>query len=67
MNCAPIGCSSDASMKMLDATKSPISAKTVQNPNSEQNLKFFFVLGALNHYKRPQRGLRFVGDVLCAF
>ena len=47
--------------------KSPISAKTEQNPDFEKNLMFSFDLSALNHCKRSQRGLRFVCDVLCAF
>ena len=65
--CHPIGCSSDASMKMVYAAKSPISAKTDQNPDFEQNLMFFFVLSALNHCRRSQCGVRFVWDVLRAF
>ena len=47
--------------------KSPISAKTDQNPDFEQNLMFFFDLSALNHCKRSQGGLRFVWHVLRAF
>ena len=47
--------------------KSAISAKTDQNPDFKQNRMFFFVLSALNHCKRSQRGLRFVWDVLRPF
>ena len=65
--CAPIGCSSDGSISIVDTAKSPISAKIDQKSDFEQNLKFFFVLRALNHCKRSQRRLRFVWDVLCAF
>ena len=65
--CAPIGCLSDASMKMLYLAKSPISVKIDQNPDFEQNLMFFFDLSALNHCKRSQGGLRFVWHVLRAF
>ena len=54
-------------MKMVYAAKSPISAKTDQNPDFEQHLEFFLVLTAPNHCKRSQRGLRFVWDVLRAF
>ena len=38
-----------------------MSAKT------DQNLKFFFDLSALNHCKRSQRRVRFVWAVLCTF
>ena len=65
--CAPIGCPSERSISSIDTATSPISAKTEQNPDFEQNLKFFFVLSPLNHCKRSQRGLRFVWDVLCDF
>ena len=43
--------------------KSPISAKTEQNADFEQNLVFFFDLSTLNHCKRSKRGLRFVRHI----
>ena len=62
--CHPIGCPSDRLISKVYIAKSPISAKTDQNPDFGQNLVFFVVLSALNHCKRSQRGLRFVCDVL---
>ena len=62
--CHPIGCPSDRSISTLYTAKSPIWAKTDQNPDFGQNLVFFVVLSALNHCKRSQRALRFICDVL---
>ena len=64
-------CSHRMPIRALDINggygNSPISAKTDQNPDFEQNLMFFFDLSALNHCKRSQGGLRFVWHVLRAF
>ena len=53
--------------KLTFSATSSISVKIEQNPDFEQNLIFFFVLRALNHCKRSQRGLRVVWDLLRAF
>ena len=39
--CAPVGCPSDHSISRVYTAKSPMSPKTVQNLDFEQNLHFF--------------------------